>query len=70
MQANTIDLNDLFSVDEMAARHSRVLSVQTLRYQLRGRANTGLAACCVKVGKKLLISEGRYMHWLSTQTGA
>jgi len=70
MQPNTIDLNDLYSVDELAARHPRILSAMTLRYQLRSRAASGLASACVKVGKKLLISEGRYMQWLSSQTGA
>ncbi|UIF87809.1 hypothetical protein [Cupriavidus sp. UYPR2.512] len=70
MSTNQIDLNDLFSVSELAARHPRVLSVLILRYQLRSRASNGLAKACVKIGKKLLISERRYQEWLSEQAGA
>ncbi|MDO3558275.1 hypothetical protein [Ralstonia pseudosolanacearum] len=69
MQTNQIELTDLFSVQELAARHPRVLSVLALRYQLRNRHANGLAKACVKIGKKLLISETRYQTWLSEQAG-
>lgn len=65
MQQNHISLSDLYSVHEMAARHPRVLSVTTLRYQLRSRDYNGLAKACVRIGKKLLISESRYQEWLT-----
>lgn len=69
MQTNQIDLNDLFSVSELAARHPRILSTTILRYQLRHRASNGLSKCCVRVGKKLLISERLYQGWLGEQAG-
>ncbi|AUS44753.1 hypothetical protein CYD94_21710 (plasmid) [Ralstonia solanacearum] len=65
MQTNQIELTDLYSVGELAARHPRILSVLTLRYQLRNRDANGLAKACVKIGKKLLISERRYQEWLA-----
>lgn len=67
MQADPVDLSDLFSAPELAARHPRILSETTLRYQLRNRETNGLAKACVKIGKKLLISENGYRTWLSTQ---
>lgn len=70
MQTNQIDLSDLYSVGELAARHPRILSVLTLRYQLRNRESNGLARACVKIGKKLLISEQRYQEWLAEASTA
>lgn len=66
MTDNTIDLEDLRSVEELAAEHPRILSVSTLRNQLRQRQRNGLAACCVPVGRKLLISKSRYTKWLTS----
>ncbi|EHP42313.1 hypothetical protein OR16_15329 [Cupriavidus basilensis OR16] len=69
MQTNQIELNDLYNVHDFAARHPKILSVQTLRYQLRFRDYNGLAKACVQLGKKLLISERRYQEWLSETGG-
>ena len=63
----TIDLNDLYTVPELAARHPRILSESLLRYQLRDRASTGLSRCCVKIGKKVFIAEHLYQTWLAEQ---
>lgn len=65
MEANQIDLNDLFSVPDLVARHPRVLSLTALRYQLRNRATNGLVRAVVPIGKKLFISESRYQQWLA-----
>ncbi len=65
----SIELNDLRSLEELAAEHPRILTTKTLRYQLRHRGENGLAHCCVAIGKKLLISKSRYEGWLATQAG-
>ncbi len=66
-QQNTqaLNLDDLFSVSEFAARYPRLMTEATLRYQLRSREENGLAAACVKIGKKLLISDSGYRRWLA-----
>lgn len=72
-QTDTIDqsipLDDLYSVEDLAARHPNILTVQALRWQLRSREHNGLAQCCVPLGRKLLISKSRYERWLATQAG-
>lgn len=74
MQTNTPDdafeLSDLRTVEALAAERPDVLSVSTLRWQLRHRDANGLAAACVQIGKRLLISKPRYERWLATQTEA
>lgn len=65
VEANQLDLNELFSLEDLAARHPRILSVTILRYQLRNRDINGLARAVVPIGKKLFISESRYQQWLS-----
>lgn len=67
MQTNTIDPSDLYSVDDYAAMYPRILSRHTLRYQLRNREANGLTGACVRIGKKLLISNSRYQSWLAKQ---
>jgi hypothetical protein len=67
-QNDAITLDDLFTVSELAAT-SRHLKEATLRWQLRNRDINGLAAACVQIGKKLLISKSRYERWLATQIG-
>lgn len=62
-------MQDLFSVPDLAKLFPDVLSVSTLRWQLRQRDTNGLAACTVKVGKKLMIYKTRYERWLAGQTG-
>ncbi len=64
-----IALDDLDTVEGLAARFPRLLTVPTLRWQLRHRESNGLAPACVAVGKKLLISRTRYEAWLATRAG-
>jgi hypothetical protein len=68
--AGAISLDDLESVEDLAARYPRKLTVATLRWQLRHRDTNGLAVACVPVGKKLLISRNRYEQWLATRAGS
>ncbi len=68
MQTHTINLDDLFSIEELVARHPRILTQATLRYQLRDRSHNGLSRAVIRVGKRLLISETRYQTWLAGQT--
>lgn len=67
MQTNSIDFSDLYSVDDYAALYPRLLSRHTLRYQLRNRDANGLSGACVRIGKKLLISNTRYQAWVARQ---
>mgnify|MGYP001182227356 CR=1 FL=1 len=64
-----IDLDDLFTVEELAAKYPKVLSVPTLRWQLRHRDTNGLQAACVQIGKRTFISKARYEHWLAIRNG-
>lgn len=66
---NAVALDDLHSIEDLAAQYPKILSVPTLRWQLRSRDKNGLAQCCVQLGKKLLISKTRYERWLSGQAG-
>ena len=65
-QAPAIPLNDLFAVNAPPAP----LTERMLRWQLRHRKENGLAACCVKLGKKIMISRSRYEQWLAQQAEA
>ena len=56
-------------MEGLAAAHPKILTVPTLRWQLRHRDSNGLALACVSVGKKLLISRSRYEAWLATRAG-
>ena len=66
---SALALLDLATVQGLAAEHPQLLSVPTLRWQLRHRDENGLATACVRVGKKLLISRSRYEIWLSSRAG-
>ncbi len=66
-QSSSLPLEDLHSIAELAAAFPKILSVPTLRWQLRHRQDNGLAIACVPVGKRLLISKARYEAWLATQ---
>lgn len=66
--APRLSLEDLHTVDELAARYPNVLTSYTLRWQLRDREKNGLAGACVRIGKKLLISKTRYEQWLAAKT--
>jgi hypothetical protein len=65
-----ISLDDLETIESLAARFPRLLTVPTLRWQLRHRDANGLADACVPVGRKLLISRTRYEAWLATRAGS
>lgn len=64
-----LPLDDLHTISELAKQYPTILSVPTLRWQLRHREQNGLAVCCVQIGKKLLISKSRYEQWLGTRAG-
>lgn len=64
-----LQLDDLHDIEGLASQYPRILSVQTLRWQLRDREKNGLAPACVRVGKKLLISKARYEQWLAARAG-
>lgn len=64
-----LQLDDLHDIEELASKYPRILSVQTLRWQLRDREKNGLSPACVRVGKKLLISKTRYEQWLAARAG-
>lgn len=65
-----IGLEDLYSIPALVAAYPRILTVTALRWQLRHREQNGLAQCCVRLGKKLLISKSRYEAWLASRAGA
>lgn len=65
-----IPLEDLYTVQGLAAIKPEFLTPEGLTWQLRNRATNGLAPAVVKVGKKLLISKSRYEQWLATQACA
>lgn len=64
-----VRLDDLSTIDDLASRYPNLLTVTTLRWQLRNRDANGLAPACVRLGKKLLISRSRYEHWLASRAG-
>jgi len=68
--AGAIALDDLDTVEGMAARYPQLLTVPTLRWQLRHRDSNGLAVACLPLGRKLLISRSRYEAWLATRAGS
>lgn len=64
-----IDLDDLFTIEELAAKYPNILTVSTLRWQLRHRDTNGLQAACVQIGKRTFISKSRYEQWLALRNG-
>jgi hypothetical protein len=64
-----IALDDLHSLKDLARHYPEIAPVSTLRWQLRHRDTNGLACCCIKQGKKLLIIKSRYERWLATRAG-
>ena len=64
-----IGLDDLFSVEEFVAANSRLITLHTLRQQLRDRAHNGLGKAVLPFGRKLLISKSGYERWLATLAG-
>lgn len=65
MHTTSVRLDDLHSVEQLAEAYPHLLSVPALRWQLRHRANNGLASACVRVGKRLMIDKTRYEAWLT-----
>lgn len=65
-----IQLNDLLTIEQLADAHPNILKVATIKWQLRFRETNGLAAACVPVGRRLLISKTRYEAWLGSQAEA
>jgi hypothetical protein len=63
-----IQLDDLLTIEGLAQKNPTALNVANLRWQLRNRQQNGLASCCVRIGKRILISQARYEQWLATQT--
>ncbi len=63
----TLNLDDLLTIEQLAQRYPAFLSVNTLRWQLRHRDDNGLRPACVQLGRKLLISKTGYERWLATQ---
>lgn len=66
--SDTLPLDDLYTINDLAAKYPNILTEYTLRWQLRDRAKNGLGPACVRVGKNILISKSRYEQWLATRT--
>lgn len=64
-----ITINDLKTIEGLVEVNPQVLTVPLLRWQLRHRYENGLANCCVKAGKRILISKSRYEQWLAANAG-
>ena len=64
---NPIPLDDLYSVEDFPSTNPKVLTLATLRWQLRSRRDSGLSSACVRVGHRIMISKSRYEQWLATQ---
>ena len=69
-QHQPLEVADLYTIDGLVAQNPEALSVPMLRWQLRHRQETGLASCCVRGGKHILISKSRYERWLASQAGS
>jgi hypothetical protein len=67
--AERFSLDDLFSIASLAAAYPDKLTESTLRKQLSRRNENGLARCCIRQGRKLLISKTRYEQWLASRAG-
>lgn len=63
-------LSDLATIADLVREHPNFLTEPTLRWQLRHRDANGLADCCVRVGRKILIYRSRYASWLAARAGA
>lgn len=67
--AASINLNDLKTIEGLVEENTQALTVSLLRWQLRHRHENGLANCCVRAGKRILISKSRYEQWLAANAG-
>jgi predicted transcriptional regulator len=67
--SDTIALEDLRTVEALAAEFPEFLTVNTLRWYLRHRSENGLATACITRGnRRIYISKSRFEQWLATQT--
>lgn len=64
-----VEVSDLYTIDGLVKQNPNVLTKEMLRWQLRHRHENGLASCCLRGGKHILISKRRYEQWLASQTG-
>ena len=62
-------LENLRTVKQMVAEHPHLFLKHTLREQLRDRDRNGLAACCTRLGRRVLISVPLYEAWLASRAG-
>ena len=62
-------LRDLATITQLVEENPEILSIATLRWQLRHRTENGLDACCIQFGKKIMISRSRYAAWVAGQFG-
>lgn len=68
--ATSIAINDLKTIEGIVNENPDVLNLPLLRWQLRHRQENGMSSCCVRAGKRILISKTRYEIWLASQAGA
>lgn len=64
---DSMQLDDLYPIEDLVSAFPTLLTVAVLRWQLRHRNSNGLAPACVRIGKKLLISRVRYEVWLASR---
>lgn len=62
-----VALDDLRTPEQLVAERPDILTVAALRWQLRNRKTNGLAAACVTLCGRVMISKNRYERWLATQ---
>lgn len=62
-----IALDDLRTVEQLAAERPDILTVPAIRWQLRHRVQNGLASACVSLRGRTLISKSRYERWLASR---
>lgn len=62
-----VDLTDLYSIQDFAALFPGLLSVQTLRWQMRNKKENGMQGCCLKLGRRIFISKSRYERLFLTK---
>ncbi len=65
----SINIDDLKTIEGLVEENTKALTISLLRWQLRHRHENGMASCCVKAGKRILISKSRYEQWLAANAG-
>lgn len=65
---DSINPDDLYTVDGLADTYHGKINAAAIRWQLRTRAENGLSSACVWLNqRRLLISKTRYERWLASQ---